>query len=516
MGVKYNYNQKSTEKRRKRLILIIIIIIIILLTLACWRKFINMKNSSEDKVYLETSDFTSAKEILEYYGNKYYKEEKLKNSTYSFIIYTSFKYDLYTDNESNEKFFNQMVNLIAEVTEYKDFILVDESKNIKIKVVCKEQEIKIININGDNNYFETMDTRKALENKENQKYTELNIQSNIINNLINNKWIAKNVEFGIKESTYDKYDIYFDEGIEVRIISGKVFNIVFNNKYKENIVNGITTTYTKEEITDILGSPTFEDSSLNLYGYKGNEIYIFFGDEQISIYRVEDEFDTTEFIKLIEEYNSTKDLKELGNELTYLWSDYDEYNYDTNFMEITYSLKGVKIQFNINNKNGFILYNNYKGLVTEEKYFNEINGKNELLRNMYIEDNDLIFLNECKRKNKEYFKYNREGDFANHTKINNMFNMLYDSNLDGTLTNIKFVSLNKEYPNSELDDKLTIDSYLWQDDYMLIYSIKNKGIYKYNCETRKTENIISGEDEFNLKEIEDGILKYDNKEIEIN
>ena len=186
MGVKYNYNQKSTEKRRKRLILIIIIIIIILLTLACWRKFINMKNSSEDKVYLETSDFTSAKEILEYYGNKYYKEEKLKNSTYSFIIYTSFKYDLYTDNESNEKFFNQMVNLIAEVTEYKDFILVDESKNINIKVVCKEQEIKIININGDNNYFETMDTRKALENKENQKYTELYIQSNIINNLINN------------------------------------------------------------------------------------------------------------------------------------------------------------------------------------------------------------------------------------------------------------------------------------------------------------------------------------------
>ena len=34
------------------------------------------------------------------------------------------------------------------------------------------------------------------------------------------------------------YDIYFDEGYEVRTIQGRVFNIVFTKKYNKPVIEG--------------------------------------------------------------------------------------------------------------------------------------------------------------------------------------------------------------------------------------------------------------------------------------
>lgn len=232
---------------------------------------------------------------------------------------------------------------------------------------------------------------------------------------------------------------------------------------------------------------------------------------------MEPDIDTNEFIELIEKYNEDNDVMELGNNLTYLWNDYDEYNYDTDYVELKYSLKGIKMQFNVGGKNGFILYSNYTGNVNEEKNINEIDSRNELLKNMHIEDADLVFETECERMMNEYFKYIKEGYFPEEQMIelNRPFQMNSIENKEGTYSKVKFISINKEYADSELDENLTINEYLWANDYTFIYSIKNKGIYAYDCIERKNKSLITGNDEFKLVNIENGLINYDDKQIEL-
>lgn len=517
MKVKYNYNNKKKSKKTKRLIFVTIVIIIILLSIVQVTKLQSSKEDLENKTYFESSDFKTAKEILEYYGNEYISERNLKDDKYTKVIYAKFKYNLYEENESKEEFFYKIINLIAKVSEYKNFKIIDETKNITIKVTCKDNKVSIININGDSNYFETMNAKMALENQKNKQYTNLNIQSNILTELLRNNWVSKSVNFGSKESIYDKYDIYFDEGIEVKTISGKVFNIIFTSKYKDKIVNDITVNSTEDEIKSTLGNPTFENEATGGFGYKGEDIYIFFFNGEVSIYRVESDLDTNEFIELIKKYNEDKDAMELGNNLTYLWNDYDEYNYDTGYVELKYSLKGIKMQFNVGEKNGFILYSNYTGNVNEEKNISEIDSKNELLKNMHIEDTDLVFETECERMMNEYFKYTKEGDFSEEqlAEFNRPFQMMSILNIEGTYSKVKFISINKEYADSELDENLTINEYLWANDYTFIYSIKNKGIYAYDCRERKNTSLITGSDEFKLVNIENNFINYDDKQIEL-
>lgn len=83
------------------------------------------------------------------------------------------------------------------------------------------------------------------------------------------------------------------------------------------------------------------------------------------------------------------------------------------------------------------------------------------------------------------------------------------------MSNLKIISLNKEYPNRKLDKPKAINSFLWLDDENLLYSISQDGIYLYNCKQNSINKIISGNEEFELHEIENNIVKYDDKQIRI-
>ena len=46
-----------------------------------------------------------------------------------------------------------------------------------------------------------------------------------------------------------------------------------------------------------------------------------------------------------------------------------------------------------------------------------------------------------------------------------------------------------------------------------MYSQTYAGIYKYNVNTGEKNIIVRGNESYNLKEFENGVLKYDNTEI---
>ena len=78
------------------------------------------------------------------------------------------------------------------------------------------------------------------------------------------------------------------------------------------------------------------------------------------------------FFTLIEKIlKGIKNIKDFVNGVTDIWPDYDIYDWGTNYIDLRYTLKGIKIQFNVSNANGMIYDNNYtaeirKGLTVQD------------------------------------------------------------------------------------------------------------------------------------------------------
>lgn len=322
--------------------------------------------------------------------------------------------------------------------------------------------------------------------------------------MINARWNTSSVNLGSTESTFNKYQIYFDEGYEIRTIQGKVYNIVFNKKYKGKVVEGYKVGENLAEIESTLGT-SYKDSEL--LGYRTKDFYIYFSNDEISIYPNCD-YDYTEFENLVKEYNEKKDINDFTDKLTDIWPDYDTYNYDEKYVEIFYTLKGVKISFSSYNKEGIQIYENYKG---------ELKENTQSLTDVYYKlDQNLFMQSEEKRKmqvgmyNDEYLKEEEPLHYSEKFVI--------QINGEGSEnTSIRIESKDGEYPKNELDNSIKIAQYVWADDTHLIYSIYEQGIYLYNAETRQTENLLTGTENFEITDYNRNtkVLEYDRKKAKI-
>ncbi|MCI8411580.1 MAG: hypothetical protein HFJ40_03940, partial [Clostridia bacterium] len=177
---------------------------------------------------------------------------------------------------SNQQFFENISIYIAKVLNYSNFIMIDKEKNITVEVICdnEKQEVTNMIVNGNSNYFEEQDSKIQLKNYKENEEIDVIINSNILNNFIQEDWTGTKTNFGSKDSTFENYDIYFDEGIEVRKIGKKIFNVVFNKKYNTEIVNNIKVGNSFDDIKKNLGNPIFEQE--DIIGYKTKDMYIFF------------------------------------------------------------------------------------------------------------------------------------------------------------------------------------------------------------------------------------------------
>ena len=91
-------------------------------------------------------------------------------------------------------------------------------------------------------------------------------------------------------------------------------------------------------------------------------------------------------------------------------------------------------------------------------------------------------------------------------------------NGEGTArTQIRIESKDGEYPKNEFDESIRIYKYVWADDIHLVYSVYGQGIYMYNAETRKTESLITGEDNFEITGYnrDTNIIEYDGNKAKI-
>lgn len=143
-----------------------------------------------------------------------------------------------------------------------------------------------------------------------------------------------------------------------------------------------------------MGEPAFGNVEEGIIGYKGTDIYVFFCYGQISVYRVET-YETAELINIIRNFSENRDVKKFVSAITDMWQDYDTYNYDTQFVNLKYSLKGVKVQFNVTSSHGLIVGSNYVGDIEELEQLKEELGLEEI----YFQNIDFVYEAEKERLN---------------------------------------------------------------------------------------------------------------------
>lgn len=480
MGVKVNYNNNKKLNKWKTIGIIVLVFFALVVLVK------SIKNVKEDittpalnetgtQIHYSVQEYNDLEAIFKKYDCKYISKEETSDAV---KINLRFKYNLYTGTTSNESYFLNMSKVLAEFLKFKDFELVDKEKDIDIKVVCKNTSIIDFVINGDRNYYANHDSDYNVQ-KQRAEATRFTIQSKELQSLIDNDWTENKVNWGTKESTCDKYQIYFDEGVKYKVVARSIFNVVFTSKYTGQVAGGLTTKSSPEAVISALGRPTLIEDE-NLYGYLGEKNYLFFDflNNEISVYPVVNLSDSEveKLTSLMEKLNEDLDVKSFASELTKSWIDYDEYDFDANYVDLRYTLKGVALNISSSSlQNGLYIYQNYSG------------NKSILdLENVYMEGEDFVVQSESERAANEYVSRNFEGDFDEDSEEVKALGKLFKANLTGeNNSGVKFYSITEEYPDSELDRTVEIKDFYWYDDENFVYTVEDDGIYAYNAITRE-------------------------------
>lgn len=492
------------RKHYKVLIILIVIIFIILGIIISKSFWAMMPESGRERVErISSLKFDTIMELFEYYECEYITTVVAEKKGYALMYNVKLRLPPSEGNIVNETFYMSLLNDVALYVDYKNFVINDESRNLKVEVQCENAKIKTIIVNGIENYFEQKKAELAQREYKAIKNTDMNINSVHIKNAINNVW-KSDQSFGTKESMFNGYDIYFDEGIEVRKIQGKIYNIVFTEKYMDYVVNDIKTTDTLQNVRLKLGNPTFEDNGNGVIGYKGKDMYIFFGNNEISVYRNES-YDVDPMMNLLEKYRKDEiDLLGFMDELTNVWPDYNEYDYNSSSVYISYALKGFEIKVNYDNERGFIFYNNFDMHETELKGYLDSDDFKAYLQT------DVVFKTEVARRLENRDMKANTYMFADNYYKNDLYDIYLEKTKDEEIIKVYFISNDDTRPSRELND--TINTFAWIADNYFVFSKATKGLYCLDMTTGQVLSLMNDNKMFEITGSGDAYIVYDGVE----
>ena len=489
---------------KKITILIIVSIIIIVAIIAIARILISR---SKPKTSIE--DFSSVKELIEYDGHEYIGMQKSREEGFENDIYLKFsKSPLNDDGTTNQGLYEIVISHVAGFLKGQNFRMIDDENNVVVKIQYNEEdEISLYAINDDSKYWDHIKSNYQIDNYQNETLSSLIITSQLIADIINKNWIYNNINLGTKESTVNNYDIFFDEGYKVRKIGAEIYNIVFNKNYTNEILQGISTTTSVENVENLLGSPTFEDDANNIIGYKCQYFYIFFTGDEISIYHPDkyDEDDSKEFGKLVTTLNQTGDMNTFLNKLTDLYTDYSNYYMQNNYVNIVYPLRGFSVVMGSSSQNGITIYSNFQGNITNSITIDDLKTNKQIPANVYTNlSTNLVLQDEVKRVTADEMErnpydnaYSAQTDEYTVRKNENTYTFYSrdKTNIDSSMV---------------ISNLTNINSY---NQTTFIYGVKDDGIYMYDAQNINLRQITSGQGDFEIDRIENNTIYYDNTSV---
>ena len=382
---------------QKVIILVLTISIMILCSLLIYMSSIIEENSTEDEEVALVNTASENKDTLTKILDKY-KVELLERSGTK--IYVKFSRNLFNeDGTDNKEYFYKLINELSDHLKA-TYYLIDEENEINIKVFYLENENPIVRINNQENFFESSsaETYYGIDNVEivgskNIIFTNYYLQSLSIAGM---KYSSITDKLGEPELVDEfGYEVY--EGGNIKIAKypndNKVRNIVLSGEYLNDVVSRVKEGYSLNTVFGQYGDPAFGSVDEGYLGYRNEEFYVFFYNDEVSIYGYSYISDY-KFEKYLNEYLADGDLAKFEKVTRVVWEGYHEYEYDAEneSLLLTYPSKGVEINIKGNDPSGIIFYSNY--------YFTD--DLKETIKNgdfTLNKDEDLIQKTEMKRRN---------------------------------------------------------------------------------------------------------------------
>lgn len=316
-------------------------------------------NNTTDTEEVEEKELTP-KDIIEKYDSKYISE----GVDYIQVVLAK---DLFNENgSSNQSYIEDLMTDLMPFYTPKDYYIVDEEKEIEVYA----------------RYNEELDGYEFVINKIEDFYSKVDGDDYV---KVDNTHIAYGNLFATDNYLLDKlqmYDFYFseisenlDEGVELsngyksyqngeilikNAPTGAVKNMILTEDYSDKITTKIHSDMSLKEVAEaepVYGFGSLEDGYI---GYRHRAYYLFFYEDEISIYTYSYE-KNKDFENILKMYLESKDLEMFVKRLSkkFMAYDYLEYDKDTQTAKIRYSTRGVDIDIKNNDPKGITFYSNY-------------------------------------------------------------------------------------------------------------------------------------------------------------
>ena len=161
------------NKQQIRIIFItvMLILLIILAFLVASIVIITKSNQTNTNVNI-SGGYSDIKQLIEHYGCKYNNDTYREKREFPTEVNLVFKKKLYENDESQEKYFNEIIKEMAKFVKYTNFQMIDTENDITIKVVCQNGRIASTTINDIEDYFIYKESEMELT-----KYKEIDTTS---------------------------------------------------------------------------------------------------------------------------------------------------------------------------------------------------------------------------------------------------------------------------------------------------------------------------------------------------
>ena len=162
-------NKKTMNKRKKKIIIISTAIIAFFIIL-----IIAIKLTQDNKKVDSINDANSLKSVVEFCECKFISSKDSEQDGYNMDIYLEFKYDPYQDGQSKQPYYDVTIDAITKYLSYRKIRLIDESREITIRVDTNNTSItkKYFNDVEESEYFSKLLSQYTLDNQQDFKETE--------------------------------------------------------------------------------------------------------------------------------------------------------------------------------------------------------------------------------------------------------------------------------------------------------------------------------------------------------
>jgi len=352
------------------------------------------KNQNSNNIVIQTTIPQTVADVIKKHNSEFLKQDGTK-------IYAKLDKDLYDENgKSNKKFLYALIEDLTSFFENLSFYVIDEEKNIEIHAVynqeAKEHEIVINNIK---NFYDETDGKSyiTVEKSEIVQPSGLHVSNGYLERLVSNQMFISSIKEYLDEGKEldNGYTSYYDGIIRIKLAPNKsVMNIIFSEDYEYDILTDVNMDTSLSKIYELHNDNTFGSLNDKYLGYRSNDLYYFFYNDEVSVYGYSYR-KNTKFENLLDKYLKDKDLDSFITELSKQMLSYDlesfEYDADIKKAHIVFPTRGIEIDILDNNPNGITLYNNY--------YFTD--KTKEFVKNGLINfesDKDLIEKYEIERR----------------------------------------------------------------------------------------------------------------------